>query len=710
MSGTSAKRPVQIDDLYAIKGVADAQLSPDGRLVAYVLSEIDREADDYRTSIWVVSSGGGTPPRRFTSGPKTDSAPRWSPDGTSLAFLSDRDGGAPQLYVMPAGGGEGRKLTSLEKGAGAAVWSPDGRRIAFSARFPAEAPPADKEARRRWDQRPKVITRAQYKTDGQGYTLDAPARLFVVGVEDETQDLRPFVESDGEDRSPAWSPEEQPSTGEAGAEGVRGSGGGTRLAFTRTRSDVGDYSLSDLWVLDVETKEARRLTENVGRAAAPSWSPDGKTIAVFGTDEQEPGFGEHSIRVWLVPAGGGTGKPHGGAEADEGVRRTRDEGAARNLTAEYDRGAYLASPPAVPAGPVWAPDGGSVTYSVSNEGCIQVVRAAVSDGAVRPVISGDRWVTGFSASADRGRMALVANAPDQPGDVYVCDWQGAGERKLTDVNREWMERVALPRVERRRFASPHGHEIDGWLFMPAGTAERAPLLLQIHGGPHSFAGSQFQATAFYCYALAARGWACLALNPTGSGSYGKAFAHGIRERWGEHDLPEQLAAADALIEEGLVDPKRLAVTGYSYGGYMTSWTIGHSDRFKAAVVGAPVTNFESFHGSSDIGLWFSPWELRGAIHEKRELYRRLSPIQSAHECVTPTLILHGEADARCPIGQGEELYSALVAANRAPVEFVRYPGGPHGFVSTGRPSHRVDYSQRVVDWMEQYVTSPTRTV
>ena len=143
---------------------------------------------------------------------------------------------------------------------------------------------------------------------------------------------------------------------------------------------------------------------------------------------------------------------------------------------------------------------------------------------------------------------------------------------------------------------------------------------------------------------------------------------------------------------------------------MTSWTIGHSDRFKAAVVGAPVTNFESFHGSSDIGLWFSPWELRGAIHEKRELYRRLSPIQYADRCVTPTLIMHGEADDRCPIGQGEELYAALVAANRAPVAFVRYPGGPHGFVSTGRPSHRVDYSQRLVEWMERYVPAVTKTV
>src|SRR5687767_1029811 len=242
MATSASRRPIEVEDLYSIKGVADAQISPNGTRVAYVLSAIDREADDYRTSIWTVATDGTETPRRFTFGPKKDSAPRWSPDGSHLAFLSDRDGGAPQLYVIPAAGGEGRKLTSLEKGAGTAVWSPDGSRIAFSARYFAETPPTDKDARKRWDQRPKVITRAQYQTDGQGYTLDAPARLFLIDAEEEATDLSPFVESDGEDRAPAWSPD------------------GKRLAFTRTRAGVSDYSLSDLWVLDVNTKEARRLT------------------------------------------------------------------------------------------------------------------------------------------------------------------------------------------------------------------------------------------------------------------------------------------------------------------------------------------------------------------------------------------------------------------------------------------------------------------
>jgi dipeptidyl aminopeptidase/acylaminoacyl peptidase len=232
--------------------------------------------------------------------------------------------------------------------------------------------------------------------------------------------------------------------------------------------------------------------------------------------------------------------------------------------------------------------------------------------------------------------------------------------------------------------------------------------VHIHGGPQSFVGHAFPHGTFYWYVLASRGWAILALNPRGSGSYGQAFAHSLRGRWGEYDLPEQLAAIDALVAEGVADPGRLAVAGYSYGGYMTAWTITHTDRFRAAVVGAPVTNLESFHGTSDIGMWFGPWQLRGSIVESRETYRRLSPVNYVERITTPTLILHGEADDWCPIGQGEELYVGMVAAGRAPAELVRYPGQSHLFPGIGRPSHRVDYTRRVVEWVERHASTPRR--
>ena len=207
------------------------------------------------------------------------------------------------------------------------------------------------------------------------------------------------------------------------------------------------------------------------------------------------------------------------------------------------------------------------------------------------------------------------------------------------------------------------------------------------------------------FALASRGWAVLALNPTGSGSYGKAFADGIRGRWGEHDLPEQLAAVDALVRDGVADPARLAVSGYSYGGYMTAWTTSHTERFKAAVVGAPVVNVESFHGTSDIGAWFGPREAGGDLVGHREAFRRLSPINYVERVATPTLVVHGEADDRCPVSQGEEWYIGLLAVGRVPAEFIRYPGQSHAFRGSGRPSHRIDLFRRAADWLERYTTA-----
>jgi dipeptidyl aminopeptidase/acylaminoacyl peptidase len=652
-----ALRPVQPDDLAAIRTIEEVQLSPDGRRVAYTLTEVDAAADEYRSAIWVVPADGGAPVQ-FTRGTGRDRAPRWSPGGTALAFLSDRDGGAPQLYVMPAAGGEARRVTALDRGAGPAVWSPDGARILFAARAFTEAPPSDPLERARWAQRPRVVTRAQYKADGQGYTLDTTSQVFV--VEAAGGQARQLTAGGGDSQAPAWSPD------------------GRRIAFSRARGGAADYNLLDLWVMDADGGHARRLTERVGRAMSPAWSPDGTTIACYGTDEQQPGFGESMVRVWTVPAAGGP--PH-------------------RLTGGYDRAAVLV-PRGVTPGPVWSGDGRALTFIASDCGNAHVVRAAVPEGTVRTVVGGERQIQSVSAAA--GRLAFVATDPQTPADVYVCAWDGSGERRLTHVNDPLLSHLALPRVERRTFPAPHGGTVEGWVVRPPAGRGPAPLLVDIHGGPHSFHGSAFPVAHLERYVLASRGWTVLALNPTGSGSYGKAFAHGIRGRWGEYDLPEQMAALDALVADGIADPARLAVAGYSYGGFMASWTITHTDRFKAAVVGAPVVNLESFRGTSDIGLWFATWEAGDDPASRREAYRRLSPIHYADRAATPTLIIHGEADDRCPIGQGEELFIALLEAGRAPVEFVRYPGESHLFLSTGRPRHRLDVVRRVAEWVERY--------
>lgn len=651
-------RPVQVADLLAIQSVSDVQLSPDGTRIAYVLTQIDAEKDEYRSSTWLVPSNGGEPVQ-FTRGAKSESAPRWSPDGRWLAFLSDRAGGEAQLFLLPTGGGEPRQLTSLPLGAGPAVWSPDSTRLVFSARVSKESAPQDEEKHKRWQQRPKFVTRAHFKDDGQGYTFDFNRQLFCMTLDDGAP--RQITQGDGEHGAAAWSPD------------------GRRLAFRHTRTGPGDYALGDIWVMDADGSHARRITENVGRATSPTWSHDGAHIACYGTEQQVPGLGDPLVHAWVMDADGSKARP---------------------LTVAYNRGVVLLPPPAVTPGPVWSGDDRSLTFAVADRGDVHIVRAAVDGTGVQMVVGGERQIVAVSMSPSAGRIAFVATEWDNPSDVYACDWNGANERRLTHVNADLLSQLQIPRAERRAFDTPNG-QIEGWLVR--GSADgRAPLLVDIHGGPHGYHGNAFASGYFYRYVLAGRGWNVIALNPSGSGSYGKVFAHNLRGRWGEYDLPEQLAAVDALIAEGVADPQRLAVAGYSYGGFMTSYTITHCARYKAAVVGAPVTNLESFHGTSDIGMWFGPWEMGGDLVGKRDVFRRLSPIQSVEQVTTPTLILHGEGDDRCPIGQGEEFFAGLIAAGKVPTQMVRYPSGSHLFIITGRPSHRVDFVQRVVDWVECY--------
>jgi dipeptidyl aminopeptidase/acylaminoacyl peptidase len=647
-------------DLLAFKTIPELDISPDGARVAYVVMWIDTEKDEYRSTIHVAPTGRGAPVE-FTRGPTRDSAPRWSPDGSQLAFLSDRAGNDRQLYVMSVRSGEPRQLTSFSGHAGPASWSPDGTKIAFSARVWTEPRPEDPAARERWKQRPRHVTKAQYKTDGEGYTFDARSHLFVVDVA--TGETKQLTDGDFDDATASWSPD------------------GRQIAFSRTRGGKSEYSSRDIWVADVASRAALRITEIVGRATSPTWSPDGTTIACYGYDAQIDGLGDSMVRVWTVPSRGGQ---------------------ARRLTERYDRGAMLLPVVTATPGPIWSRNNDSVTFIAGDHGNAHLVRAAIADGSMSVVVGGERQI--LCASGAGSRIAFAAGDLAAPSDLYVTGWDGGGQERLTELNKEILSQLAPVHGERRTFTSPHGGTLEGWLFLPAERRGASPLLVDIHGGPQSFMGNLFSLTYFYRYVLASRGWAVLALNPTGSGSYGREFAHGIRGKWGEHDLAEQLAAVDQLVAEGTGDPDRLAVAGYSYGGFMTSWTIGHTERFKAAVVGAPVVNQESFFGTSDIGMWFAPWEMGGSIDEAREAFRRLSPINYVDKVTTPTLVLHGEADERCPIGQGEELFAGLVAAGKVQTEFVRYPGGSHMFIGQGRPSHRVDFNRRVVDWVTRHAS------
>jgi len=652
--------------VFRFASVSEAQISPDGTRIAHTVGSVDLDADTARSAIWLVSAEGGEPVQ-FTAGTHRDSAPRWSPDGTRLAFLSDREG-KPQLYLLTLAGGEARRLTDLPDGAGVPVWSPDGGAIAFATSVSRETPPSDPKARERWAQRPRHLTTTAFKADGAGFVADRCLRLFVVPTAG--GEARALTDLSQDASEPAWSPD------------------GATLAFVGARPEERDLehpfgllAANGLFLVPAGGGEPRRLC-TLAKLGQPAFAPDGRSIAVHasGPDLTDRFTEAH---VWLVPLDGG--EPH-------------------DLTPDLDRGVQLPFPPTPAPRPAWSADGARALFAIGDRGNVHLCSAGVQGGALSVLLGGERELLAWSYAPAAERVAFVESDPRTPTEVAVARADGSAERRLTHLNDALLAELAWQPAERRTFATPHG-AIEGWLRRPSGGQTPTPLLVLIHGGPQGAYGSAFlglDGPASHC--AAARGWAVLMLNPTGSGSYGHAFATRLVGRWGEEDLPEQLAAVDALIAEGIADPERLAVAGYSYGGYMTSWVVGHTDRFKAAVIGAPVTNLESFHGTSDIGAPFGPAEMGGPLVEARETYRRLSPINYIDQVRTPCLVLHGEADDRCPIGQGEEWFVGLRARGQH-AEMVRYPGGSHGFAMIGPPSHRLDFVQRLLAWIERYAVA-----
>lgn len=652
-------RVFQPKDLLLFKTVSDVQLSPDGTYIAYTITEIDIKNDQYKTNIRVISAHSGEPiPLRLKK--NCGYSPRWSPDGKQIAFLSDQDDKHLQLHVASVEDGNICKLTSLGNGAAPAVWSPNGKYIAFSAPVINTINLRNETVNTDRNKKPKVVKRAQYKADGQGFILDKCNQLFIIFIE--SGEIKQITYGDHASLTPAWSPD------------------CSRIAFSRTRNEVIRYNVSDIWVINMDGSNQRIITKNISDAISPSWSPDGSTIAFYGKNDKQQAWDQSMAHVWIIPAIGG--KP-------------------KSLTSKHNRYAILLQVPSITPGPMWSTNGDSVTYRIADAGNIHIVRTSVIDGSIIPVIIGERQITNFSAVPAIGRIAFCVNEPKNPCNVYVSAWDGSEEKKLTKVNDYLLARFDIPYIEKRTFNNPNGGTIDAWVIKPEKDIRDAPLLLSVHGGPQGFVGNAFSLSHFYRYVLASKGWVVLTANTSGSGSYGKEFLQNIRGRWGEYDLPEHLSIIDTFVEEGIVDGNKLSIAGYSYGGYMAAWAITHTRQFKAAVLGSPITNLESLFGTSDIGMCYLSWYMKGDLVSNRKTFNRLSPIQYVDRVTTPTLLLHGEDDERCPISQSEEFFIRLIQNINASVEFVRYPESSHLFHSNGFPSHRVDFNQRTIEWIKR---------
>jgi dipeptidyl aminopeptidase/acylaminoacyl peptidase len=638
------------EDVYELTGVSDPRVSPDGKTVAYVVWRLDKESNATKGAIWMAATDGSTPPRQFTSGESLDADPRWSPDGSRLAFTSKRGTDAAQLFVIPVAGGEARKLTDLKEDVQYAAWSPDGSRIAFAARVPDPANDEKDERKRA----PRRITRLAYKLDNEGWTIDRPHHIYTVTADGSGEPVQ-LTSGDVEDLRPAWSPD------------------GTRIAFAAARHDDWDIVPGeDVYVVSADGGEPERLTATDGYATLPSWSPDGSRIAYTFA----PGiFDEprHSQIAVIDVA-------------------SRDR---RLLTETLDRNS---SPYPEMREPIW--DGEDLVFAVEDSGNTHLYRVP-ADGSEAPerIVGGDRMVTGYDVAG--GTIAHSVAGPTALSELYV------GERQLTDVGAAFAEGRELVAPERFTAISPDGTEVEAWVIRPAGFEEgrKYPTLLNIHGGPFTQYGNKFF-DEFQVYAGA--GYVVVYSNPRGSSGYSEAWGRAIRgpaeggPGWGTVDYEDVMAVMDEAIKRfDFVDPDRLGVMGGSYGGYMTSWIVGHNDRFRAAISERAVNNLLAEGGSSDIAYFWKgyigahPWDAP-------EAYTKMSPSTYAKDITTPLLILHSEDDLRCPIAQGEDLFIVLRALRRE-VEMVRFPAEGHELSRSGSPIHRVTRFEVILDWWERHL-------
>ena len=640
------------EDVFELTGVADPRLSPDGSTIAYAVWKIDKDSNDIKGAIWLAPAEGSSPPRQFTSGNSRDADPRWSPDGTMIAFTSKRDGGVAQLYVMPVAGGEPRKLTDLKEDVTQPAWAPDSSRLVFVARV------RDKEYDEVDDKKraPRRITRLQFKLDNVGWTFDRRQHLLVVAADGSAPPTQ-ITSGDFEDEQPAWSPD------------------GTKISFASARHEDWDTTLiRDIYVVPSEGGDPVCVTSIDATCSAPSWSPDGSRLAFL----YQPGVMDdpHHTRVAVASAGGGE-------------RTVLTETVDRNC-APYFTGIRE---------PIWE-DSGSILFGLEDGGNVHLYRVA-ADGSTQPelVIGGDLMLTGYDAVG--GRIVHSFHSPTALSELFV------GDRQVTQVGRGFMEARDLPAPERFVAVSADGSEVEAWIVKPAGFEEgkKYPLLLNVHGGPFSQYGNKFF-DEFHVYAGA--GYAVVYSNPRGSSGYSEAWGRAIRgpvtggPGWGTVDYEDCMAVVDeALKRFEFVDPDRLGVLGGSYGGFMTSWIVGHTDRFQVGISERAVNQFISEAEESDFGPMFKS-EIGAYFWEAPDAYMRVSPSTYAKNIQTPLLIIHSENDLRCPIGQGEGLFAILRSLKRE-VEFVRFPAEGHELSRSGNPAHRVMRFEIILEWLGRYL-------
>jgi len=661
----SGKRGITAEDYLQFELVSDPRVSPDGSQVVYVVSRVDRAQNRRIPSVWIAPTDGSRPPRVLLDETWSPSAPRWSPDGSAIAFVSSRAAGdtaawaralparSAQLWVVATSSGSPRRVTTVANGVSNCVWSPDAKHsVCLSRTGPSDAWPAGKE---RSDVR--HYTQSSYKFNDNGWFDDRRSHLWNVDMS--TGAAKQISTGDAwNDTDPQWSPD------------------GTKIAFVSDRSGHefdDDGRNPDVWVIPADGGTLTRVSTASGPDNSPRWSPDGKSIAfVSSAGDEQP------QQIMIAPAAGGI---------------------ATQAVTDFDL---------LPTDLQWAEGGRALLFSTGVKGENQVFRIDVASRRMAQLSKGARAVRSVNASANGRMLVYLANDFAHLDDVYASAADGTNERKVSNHNAALWSQLALAPVERMTYKGADGWDVDGFLVKPLGwqAGKKYPFVLSIHGGP----AGQYGVDWFHEFQVyAARGWAVFFTNPRGSTGYGRKFQRGIVNEWGGKDYVDIMNGVNAAIAANpWIDTTKMGVTGGSYGGYMTNWIVGHTGRFKAAVTLRSISNFISDDGTRD-GAYGHKDDFGGDIFQRMDLYWDRSPLKYVQAVTTPILILHSDNDFRVPIEQGEQWFRALKHFGKT-AEIVFFPRENHNLTRTGEPKHIVESMNWQLYWFDKYLDAKTGLV
>ncbi len=663
-------RRITAEDLYRFQLISEPQISPNGEVAVFCLHRVDQETEKKYANLWIVPTSGGVA-QQFTQGDQADTRPRFSPDGSQIAFLSNReDEKQSQIYVVPVRGGEARRLTDLKGTIEAFEWSPDGEclLLQFREKDPEQVEREKDEKKKELGVVCRHITRVFFKEDAVGFLPKARWHLLTVDVS--TGKTRQLTEGDVHDElQPAWSPD------------------GIEVAFCSNRTEHPDLDPDaiDLYVISAQGGEMRKIPTPEGPKWNPSFSPDGAWLAYYGHEGKAQDWKQ--TRLWAVPADG--------------------KGEARSLTQDHDFNVSswtindMGSLPQVP--PMWSKDGKTIYFQVAHHGNTVLKSVSLEGEApqVNDVIAEEGVVGAFTFDRDEKKLVYFHADMKDPGQVWLREMTTGRSQVLTHVNEDLLLKIDLGEIEEVWFKGTAGNDLQGWILRPPGfdPSKAYPAILEIHGGPQVQYGNFFMHEFYF---LAAQDYVVVFCNPRGGQGYGEEHCKAIDNNWGTADYEDLMAWTDFVEAKPYVDKNRMGVTGGSYGGYMTNWIIGHTDRFKAAVTQRSVSNLVSMYGSSDFNWAFQyefgnvpPWE-------NPDNYWRQSPMKYIAKATTPTLVIHSEQDYRCDIEQGEQIFVALKRLG-VDTEMVRFPDEPHGLSRQGRTDRRIARLKHILRWFDRYL-------